>query len=189
LAWSSRSTTSVVEAPFTTKLAEASTQLGEAVTALLLEAHAVAEGTLSGLGQLASVVEQVQRLRDAGVGDDGLDLRLTPLDPRRPAPDMLEDLLTAIDGCFLLWRESSDVPDGADVVDDEIDDAVAEDHDGGGDGEGDSEATESLDGEDVLGLDRVDDDDEDDGEGWYAAAADRFCEDLRRAMHVVGSPA
>jgi hypothetical protein len=36
-------------------------------------------------------------------------LRLTPLDPRRPAPDLLEDLLTAIDGCFLVWRESADL--------------------------------------------------------------------------------
>ena len=37
------------------------------------------------------VPEQVQRLRSAGVGDDALGLRLTPSDPRQPAPDMLED--------------------------------------------------------------------------------------------------
>jgi hypothetical protein len=43
------------------------------------------------------------------VSDEHLDLRLTPLDPRRPAPDMLEDLLTGIEGCFLLWQESAAV--------------------------------------------------------------------------------
>ena len=64
-------------------------------------------------------------MRSAGVGDDALGLRLTPSDPRQPAPDMLED----------------------DVVDDE-----------------------------------------DDGEAWYLQA-ERFCDDLRRAVGEVGSPA
>jgi hypothetical protein len=31
--------------------------------------------------------------------------RLTPLDPHRPAPDLLEDLLWGIRGAFLLWQE------------------------------------------------------------------------------------
>lgn len=144
-------------------LAEGSSER-EAVTALLLEAHAVAEGSLSGLGQLAAVVEQVQRLRDAGVGDEGLELRLTPLDPRRPAPDLLEDLLTGIEGCFLLWRESSDVLD--DDGDEDVG-SVAQGHAGGYD----------------------DEEEDDDGEDWYAEAAERFCQDLRQAMHEVGSPA
>lgn len=91
----------------------------EAVTALLLQAHAVAEGELSGVEHLASVMQQVQRLMDAEVSEEGLDFRLTPVDPRRPAPDMLEDLLTAIHGCFLLWQEYADDLDGAEDWDDE----------------------------------------------------------------------
>jgi len=36
--------------------------------------------------------------------------RLTPLDPRRPAVDLLEDLLAGIHGCWLLYREFADPP-------------------------------------------------------------------------------
>jgi hypothetical protein len=97
----------------------------EAVTRLLVEAHAVSEGHLSDLEQLAGVVEQVQRLQQAGVSEEHLDLRVTPLDPRRPARDLLEDLLTGIDGCFTLWREYQDEPDpkdGESPAEDEDDD-------------------------------------------------------------------
>jgi len=86
----------------------------EAVTRLLVEAHAVSEGHLSDLEQLAAVVEQTRHLQQAGVGEEHLDLRLTVLDPRRPARDLLEDLLTGIDGCFTLWREHQDDPDRQD---------------------------------------------------------------------------
>jgi hypothetical protein len=148
----------------------------EAVTALLLEAHAVAEGSLSGLGQLASLLEQVQRLRDAGVDDEALELRLTPLDPRRPAPDLLEDLLTAIDGCFLLWREYAD-------AEDDSDDAEADQIMGCQDEDFATEDADVTNG--GLALDGAEDDEDD----WYAEMADQFREELQRAMQAVGSPA
>jgi hypothetical protein len=91
----------------------------EAVTRLLVEAHAVAEGELSDPEHLFRLVAQLQRLREAGVGGDDLALRLTPLDPRRPARDLLEDLLTGIDGCFTLWREFQDDPADPDEDGDE----------------------------------------------------------------------
>jgi hypothetical protein len=37
--------------------------------------------------------------------------RLTPLDTSRPARDLLEDLLSAIRGCFLLYREEQAIDD------------------------------------------------------------------------------
>lgn len=80
-----------------------------AVSALLLEARAVSEGTLTGVDHVLGVLERVRLDEEAGVEE--IELRLTPLDPRRPAPDLLEDLLTAIDGCYLLWRESADIDD------------------------------------------------------------------------------
>jgi hypothetical protein len=50
-------------------------------------------------------------------------VRLTPLDPRRPARDLLEDLLSGIRGCRLLYVEHPDVEseDG-----EEADDALGE---------------------------------------------------------------
>ncbi|MBX6389060.1 MAG: hypothetical protein IRZ08_08680 [Frankia sp.] len=36
--------------------------------------------------------------------------RITPLDPRRPAVDLLEDLLAGIHGCWLIYREFADPP-------------------------------------------------------------------------------
>ena len=148
----------------------------EAVTGLLREAHAVAEGKLSGLGQLASAVEQVRRLKEAGVGDEALELRLTPVDPRRPAPDLLEDLLTGIAGCFLLWREYADEEDDSD--DGEADQIV-----GRRDEDLAAEDTDVTDG--ALAMDGADDDEDD----WYAETADQFREELQRAMQAVGSPA
>lgn len=52
--------------------------------------------------------------------------RLTPLDPARPAVDLLEDLLTAIYGCWLLYEECVDFDD-LDDDDDEGEDEEAED--------------------------------------------------------------
>ncbi|MFJ6137759.1 Voldacs domain-containing protein [Kitasatospora sp. NPDC092286] len=57
-------------------------------------------------------------------------LRLTPLDPKRPAPDLLEDLLTGIHACQLLHEEYDD-PDDEDADADEAedrDDEHAEQH-------------------------------------------------------------
>lgn len=162
----------------------------EAVTGLLREAHAVAEGRLSGLRQLASAVEQVRRLKEAGLGDEALELRLTPLDPRRPAPDLLEDLLTGIAGCFLLWRECTEDAGFADP-------AADEDLPADGDAAAESESVETgpegshlLDMDlDEVDADDVEDDDEVDEEKLYAEASRRFCDELRDAMQAVESPA
>ena len=48
-------------------------------------------------------------------------IRLTTLDPRRPARDMLEDLLDGIRGCWLVYHEYAEQPAGLqdDVTDDD----------------------------------------------------------------------
>jgi hypothetical protein len=54
-------------------------------------------------------------------------IRLTTLDPRRPARDMLEDLLSGIRGCWLLYHEYADTsadPDGDEVTDEELDEEI-----------------------------------------------------------------
>ena len=111
-----------------TALAEGLTER-EAVTGLLQQAHAVSDGELSGPEHLAAVIAQVQRMLDLDVDEEGLDLRLTPVDPRRPAPDMLEDLLMAVDACFLLWREYYDDPAGIEVLDDDAEETAEAEED------------------------------------------------------------
>jgi hypothetical protein len=160
----------------------------EVVTRLLREAHAVAEGKLSGLGQLAWAVEQFRHLKEAGVGEETLELRLTPLDPRRPGPDLLEDLLTGIAGCFLLWRECVE---DAGFVEAAADEGLPAD----GDAAAESESVETGPvGSHLLDIDLdevhadVADDDEVDEEKLYAEASRRFCDELREVMQAVGSP-
>jgi hypothetical protein len=85
-----------------TMLAKGATER-DAVTTLLRDAHAVADGALNDSAQ-------VRRLMDSDV-DECLQVRLTPLDPHRPAPDLLEDLLAGIDACFVLWQEYADEPE------------------------------------------------------------------------------
>ncbi|MFG2917954.1 Voldacs domain-containing protein [Kitasatospora sp. NPDC048298] len=96
----------------------------EAVTGLVRHAMRIADGLLP---DPAALREQLDDLEEtlADYGDDGPDLddvelRLTPLDPRRPARDLLEDLLTGIHACWLLHNEYDD-------LDDEDDDTSAED--------------------------------------------------------------
>lgn len=89
----------------------------EAVTALIGEAMDIAEGkipNLPGLMQaLTEAMENAEQLHDEDA--DALEtmlgqIRTTPLDTSRPAPDLLEDLLTGIYACALLYREyESDV--------------------------------------------------------------------------------
>lgn len=43
--------------------------------------------------------------------------RVTPLDPLRPAPDLLEDLVDGIRGSWLLYCECADYDDGIDLDD------------------------------------------------------------------------
>ncbi|MFL6117712.1 MAG: hypothetical protein ACJ786_41135 [Catenulispora sp.] len=98
----------------------------EAVTRLIGEAMAVAEGRLPNLpGLLAAFAELAERAEHAGP-DDAEELeamlehvRATPLDPSRPALDLLEDLLSGIYGCALLYREyqaGDEIEDEADEV-------------------------------------------------------------------------
>ncbi|NJC83123.1 hypothetical protein HC030_11210 [Planosporangium mesophilum] len=92
----------------------------DAVSLLIREAMLVAEGEVPDLGRLRDAIDKVDRL----VGEhaaDGLDaaeyvatVRLTPLDPRRPARDLLEDLLTGVQGCRLLYGEYADLDDAGD---------------------------------------------------------------------------
>lgn len=60
-------------------------------------------------------------------------IRTTPLDTSRPAPDLLEDLLTGIYACALLYREYESDTDEEETIEafdlDEVDDSDSEDHD------------------------------------------------------------
>jgi|SRR5450755_1732579 hypothetical protein len=47
-------------------------------------------------------------------------IRATPLDPARPALDLLEDLLSGIRGCWLVFTEYARVPPSGDEEDDEL---------------------------------------------------------------------
>ncbi|MGH3492020.1 MAG: hypothetical protein ACRDQ1_02135, partial [Sciscionella sp.] len=97
----------------------------EAVTALIRDALLVAEGLVPDAGGLVQAVQdalvQTERLHE----EEGLveavlaGIRATPLDPSRPALDLLEDLLAGIHGCWLIYDEYS--ADGT-PVDDEDDD-------------------------------------------------------------------
>jgi hypothetical protein len=71
-------------------------------------------------------------------------IRTTPLDTSRPAPDLLEDLLTGIYACALLYREFEQDRDEEEEVEafnlDEVDDVVGSmvaEADIGSDDEGD----------------------------------------------------
>jgi hypothetical protein len=106
----------------------------EAVTALVRGALQVAEGEVP---HIAALLEQVSAAvtlaREEAPDDPEIEaallrsIRLTPLDPTRPARDLLEDLLDGIRGCWLLYRDYAEVDadngDGG-TGDDAEDDAV-----------------------------------------------------------------
>lgn len=86
----------------------------EVVEELVRAAMMVAEGRIPSLSQLLDQVteadekaeeygERADEMRDVLIPD-----RITPLDPLRPAPDLLEDLLDGIHGCWILYRENVD---------------------------------------------------------------------------------
>ncbi|RKE23625.1 hypothetical protein [Streptomyces sp. TLI_171] len=110
-------------------LIEAGATPHEAVTGLVRHAMHITDGFL--LDPVA-LRDQLEGLEDTvaeytGEAEPDLDdiaVRLTPLDPKRPARDLLEDLLTGIHGCWLLHSEH----DEHDEHDDE-DLGGAEDHD------------------------------------------------------------
>ncbi|TQS45136.1 hypothetical protein [Cryptosporangium phraense] len=91
------------------------------VTELISDAMDIAEGHT----RIAD--ELIDRLGDEP--EDPEDLidgfrRLTPLDPRRPAPDLLEDLLAGIHGCWLVYEDNADFRD-PDIAEDEPDEKLA----------------------------------------------------------------
>ncbi|GAA2264097.1 hypothetical protein GCM10010430_55890 [Kitasatospora cystarginea] len=95
-------------------LLEAGISPYDAVTGLVRHALHVADGLLPDPAGLREHLEDLDDLAEhIGPDTDPEDtgLRLTPLDPRRPAPDLLEDLLAGIHGCWLLHEEYSEDED------------------------------------------------------------------------------
>lgn len=87
------------------------------VTTMVGDAMAVADGELPTLETLRRRIEVAEELAEHG------GFQLTPLDPRRPARDMLEVLLDGIRGCWLLFRAEAGPRDLA-VIDAEFCDTV-----------------------------------------------------------------
>lgn len=88
----------------------------ETVTGLIRDAMTVAEGKIPDIGELVDRINQADyiadehqdsRLRDALLQE----IRTTPLDPTRPAYDLLEDLLDGIRGCWLIYQEYTGAAD------------------------------------------------------------------------------
>ncbi|WP_322755924.1 hypothetical protein [Frankia sp. Cas3] len=112
----------------------------DVVLGLIADCMAVAEGEIPDLDALLAEVEDAHARAEA-FDEQTEDLRqalmprrLTPLNPARPATDLLEDLLSGIHGCWLLYREYADTPDPdpADTADtglDDIDDTVGDPRD------------------------------------------------------------
>lgn len=109
------------------------------VTSLIQGAMTVAEGKLPDVELLDSLSEELERvaphinLEDAGQREQLMDsLRITPLDPSRPALDLLEDLLSGIHGCWLIYQEYAEPPGSEEAdhaeedYDEEPDDAYYE---------------------------------------------------------------
>ncbi|WP_370362509.1 hypothetical protein [Catenulispora sp. MAP12-49] len=91
------------------------------VTKMIRDAMRVAEG---GVPDAAALVARVAELVELADGDDADDpklrktllkqMRITPLDPARPAVDLLEDLLEGIRACWLLYQEYYEDDDAED---------------------------------------------------------------------------
>jgi hypothetical protein len=81
------------------ELLEAGQSPREAVTGLVREAMAVAEGRVPDVGALSAKIASVDELVDAHAAEDPglraelMKIRITSLDPARPARDLVEDLL------------------------------------------------------------------------------------------------
>lgn len=104
------------------KAMEAGPSATDVVTGLIHEAVLVADGGMP-LESMADIWDRAEQLREiAGrIGEDPDDealVRLSILDPRRPALDLLEDLLAGIRGCGLLYVEER-ASDFYDALDDE----------------------------------------------------------------------
>jgi hypothetical protein len=104
------------------------------VVSLVREAMSAAAGELPDLDAVLARVAEAEA-RAAQFGDRADEIRealmpgrTTPLDPARPARDLLEDLLAGIRGCWLLWLDHSDEDDG-DELDADMEDEVDEESD------------------------------------------------------------
>ena len=107
-----------------------------AVTSLIRDAVALAAGEAPDLDELREKIDEADDNAERYAQDDPeaaaefRKIRLTTLDPRRPARDMLEDLLSGIRGCWLLYQEYAPTPDGVideddtQPPDDDLDDAI-----------------------------------------------------------------
>jgi hypothetical protein len=106
-----------------------------AVISLIRDAISVASGEIPDVDELRDMIEDA----DDDAEPDGPEvaaegvrtIRLTTLDPRRPARDMLEDLLFGIRGCWLLYQEYAETPgnpnnedDDREMPDNDLDDAI-----------------------------------------------------------------
>lgn len=108
------------------------------VTSLIRGAMTLAEGKLPAIELLDALSEQLNRLiphidmEEPGQREQLMDsLRLTPLDPSRPALDLLEDLLSGIHGCWLIFQEYAEPLSSGELGDaeEEGDGAEDEQHD------------------------------------------------------------
>ncbi|MDV9171020.1 hypothetical protein R6V09_12850 [Streptomyces sp. W16] len=92
----------------------------DVVVALVRDALAVADGLIPDQSRLFDQMDQVEDLVERHASTDDVlaeelrRIRLTPLDPQRPAPDLLEDLLEGIRACWLLFEEYAEYPDTQD---------------------------------------------------------------------------
>ncbi|WP_033213654.1 hypothetical protein [Kitasatospora phosalacinea] len=106
----------------------------EAVTKLVRHAMHITDGLLPDPVALRDQLEDLEETVAEYTGEDDPDLeniavRLTPLDPKRPARDLLEDLLTGIHGCWLLHSECDESDEDEDLGDPEgWNDQQAEEH-------------------------------------------------------------
>ncbi|NRQ33935.1 hypothetical protein HII36_19070 [Nonomuraea sp. NN258] len=97
----------------------------QAVMSLIRDALRVAEGEIPHIAALQQRLAAAERLlgdRCEGQPESSLDdlgLRITPLAPARPALDLLEDLLSGIRGCWLLYVEYAAELDQAEDLEDE----------------------------------------------------------------------
>lgn len=97
----------------------------QVVLDLVQDAITVAEG---GLRDPHALIAQLTALEETAAAypqqHDGLrdallaEFRTTPLDPTRPSRDLLEDLLTGIRGCWLIYHEHADLDDDLEDEDD-----------------------------------------------------------------------
>jgi hypothetical protein len=90
----------------------------DVVVEMVGAAMSVADREIPDISRLAETLEEAEELATRHSLDPSeLGLRLVPLDLFRPAPDMLEDLVTGIHGCFLIWSEHA--PEEESDVDEE----------------------------------------------------------------------